>query len=194
MIDMQWPSIKYLSWLAVLLGSCLFVISCENDLSEVDSQFSRKTAIEEAFQVESYLSQNGVVKGKLTAPYMQRYLVDSPYVEFPRTLHVDFYNDSTRIESILDAHYAKFLEFQHKILLLDSVVIINKVKGDTLRTSELWWDQDKQEFTTDKPVWINTPDQRLYNKSGMRAAQDFSWWDLFSTSGDVDVKDNGDLQ
>ena len=186
-------SSKYLFTLAALSLGCLLVVSCENDLGEVNNEFEQKAGVEKAYNIVAYMSQSGLMKGKLTAPYMERYLQDSSYVEFPRTLHVDFFNDSTRIESVLDARYAKYFELKHKILLRDSVVVINRIKGDTLRTSELWWDQNKQQFTTDKPVWINTPDQRLYNKNGMEAAQDFSWWNLYSTSGDVKVKDDGEL-
>lgn len=191
---MRRTGLSYPAWLVAILALLVGATACENDLKEVDNQFSKKAAIEQAYQVESYLSQDGHVKGRLRAPYMERYLVDSPYEEFPQSLHVDFFNDSTKIESTLDALYAKYFEFRHRILLRDSVVFINKLKGDTLRTSELWWDQDRQEFTTDKPVWINTPEQRLYNRNGLRAAQDFSWWNLYSTSGDVKVKDDGDIQ
>jgi hypothetical protein len=116
----------------------------------VDEQFKKKIAVEEALSVESYLSQEGKVKAKLVAPYMKRYMADPPYIEFPRSLHVDFFNDSIQLESTLDALYARHMESERKVLLKDSVVVINKLKGDTLRTSELWWDQNLQEFYTDK--------------------------------------------
>src|ERR1700709_1266620 len=76
---------------------------------------------EEADSIESYLSEpsgtkdslSAKVKGKLTAPYMLRFQrADSPYAEFPRSLHVDFYNDSMQIESKLDALYGKYLQNQ----------------------------------------------------------------------------------
>src|ERR1700742_4348055 len=65
----------------------------------------RQLIPEEAYNIESLLSEPGKdsatgklkagVKGKLTAPYMLRYQrTDSPYAEFPRTLHVDFYNEA----------------------------------------------------------------------------------------------------
>ncbi len=63
----------------------------------------KKAAVEEAIQVTSYMSQEGLMKAKLSSPYMLRHQSDSAYIEFPRTLHVDFYNDSLKVESILDA-------------------------------------------------------------------------------------------
>ena len=67
-------------------------------------------------------------------------MVDSSFMEFPNTLHVDFYNDSIKIESTLDAMYAKYLESQKKIFLKDSVMVINLQTGDTLKSQELWWE------------------------------------------------------
>lgn len=179
---------------AAFTGSCFFMVSCENDQQVVDDMFSKKTAVEEAFQIESYLSQGGKVKAKLTSPYMKRYMADSPYVEFPKTLHVDFFNDSIVIESVLDARYARHMEYARKVLLKDSVVVINKVKGDTLRTSELWWDQNTEEFYTDKLVRIYQKTGFTIGRNGMRAKQDFSEWWILGSTGQRLVSDAGGLE
>ena len=171
---------------------CFFVFtSCENDPAEVDQLFKKKTAVEEAKKIESYLSQSGKVKAKLTSPYMLRVQVDSPYMEFPRTLHVDFYDDSTVIESTLDAHYAKYVEFDHKVLLRDSVLVQSIKNGDTLRTQELWWDQDKQEFYTDKPAHVYQRDKIIFAKYGLRAAQNLTSYTFYGSSGPMLMPNSG---
>lgn len=174
---------------AALLISCLFVSSCENDIKEVNDLLSKQTGIEEAVDVTSFMSQQGKVKAKLRSPYMLRYQADSPYVEFPRTLHVDFYDDSTKVESTVDALYARYREYENKVLLKDSVVVINIQKGDTLKTNELWWDQTTEEFFTDKPVRIFQSDKTIFGK-GLRAKQDFSSYDIFNITGIVLTKGN----
>jgi len=176
--------LRYGCRMMAALFCCIAGLSCENDARKVNDLLKKKTAVEEAIQVTSYMSQEGLMKAKLTSPYMLRYQSDSPYVEFPRTLHVDFYNDSTKIESLLDAHYARFREFEHRVFLKDSVVVINILKGDTLRTDELWWDQNKQEFYTDKKVRIYQRDKTIYG-TGLKAAQNFSWYDIFAINGIV---------
>jgi LPS export ABC transporter protein LptC len=183
---MRWHNITYSLRTAALLLSCFFVVAaCENDQQEIDNLFTRKVMLEEAHQIESYYSDAGLVKAKLTAPLMLRRQQDSAYMEFPKTLHVDFYDDSTRIETILDARYAKYYEYDRKILLRDSVVVINIRTGDTLRTPELWWDQNKQEFYTNKPSHIHKPTERIFARSGLRAAQNLSWYDFYDASGQV---------
>src|SRR5689334_14359384 len=157
---------------ALLVGFVSMLSSCENDPKVVDDLYKKQIAIEEGKNIESYMSQQGKVKAKLTAPYMLRYQADSPYIEFPRTLHVDFYDDSTEIESTLDARYSKYVEYDHKVLLRDSVLVLNIKNGDTLKTQELWWDQDKQEFYTSKPANIFQPDKIIFAKYGLKATQD----------------------
>jgi LPS export ABC transporter protein LptC len=173
--------------MAALLTGCFFLTACENDPVVINKLREKKTAVEEAKQVESYMSEEGRVKAKLTAPYMLRYLADSPYVEFPRSLHVDFYNDTMAMESQVDALYGKYREWEKKVYLRDSVVVMNKLKGDTLRTDELWWDQQTEKFYTDKPVFIHTKDKIFYGARGMEASQNFDWWILNSGSGTVTV-------
>src|ERR1044072_2148712 len=152
---MQRKRTTYYFFAAVLLiGFVSMMSSCENDPKVVDDLYKKQIAIEEAKNIESYMSQQGKVKAKLTAPYMLRYQADSPYIEFPRTLHVDFYDDSTNIERLLDAKYIKYVEYNNEVLLRDSVIVKNIRSGDPLRTQELWVDQDKQEFYTTKPAHI----------------------------------------
>ncbi len=171
---------------------CFFVFAaCENDQAVVDQLFKKKIAVEEAKDVESYMSQSGITKAKLTSPYMLRVQADSPYLEFPRTLHVDFYDDSTVIESTLDARYAKYVEYDHKVLLRDSVLVQSIKNGDTLRTQELWWDQDKQEFYTDKPAHVYQRDKIIFAKNGLRAAQNLTSYTFYSSSGPMLVPSNG---
>ena len=158
---------------AVLFLNCFFVYACENDYKQVQALSQKKTSVEQAVDVTSYLSQNALMKAKLTSPLMLRIQADTPRTEFPKTLHVDFYNDSTKVESQLFAKYGRYMENQSKVLLRDSVVVYN-LKGDTMRTNELWWDQNKQNFYTDKPVSIHKLDGTIINSIGMTAGQDLN--------------------
>jgi LPS export ABC transporter protein LptC len=154
---------------------------------------------EEADSVVSYLSEGGMdkgvleakIKGRLTAPYMRRFQrTDSPYAEFPRTLHVDFYQDSVSrnqkpvIESKLDALYGKYLSAQNKVYLRDSVVVRNILKGDTIHCQDLWWDQHTEKFSTDKPVRIYTKDKIIFG-IGMDADQNFRYYNIHHMTGQV---------
>jgi LPS export ABC transporter protein LptC len=175
---------KHISTVAALIISCFFIAACENDVKKIDALLKNRAAIEEAFTIETFYSQAGKVKAKLTAPYMMIVQGDSAYQEFPRTIHVDFYTDSTIIESTTDARYAKHFQYNGLVLLKDSVVVINKTNRDTLRTNELWWDRDKREFRTDKPVQIYQKDKTIFGR-GLWGLQDFSKYKIDTITGYV---------
>ncbi len=176
--------------IAVAITGCFFMISCSNNYQEVQDLARKKIPIDTVTQVESYLSQDGLVKAKLTAPIMTTINVsDSPKTEFPRSLHVDFYNDSTKIQSRLFSKYGLYYNNKHLVLLRDSVIVFN-IAGDTLRTEKLWWNQDKQLLYTDVPVHIIQDGQPLEGQNGMTAKQDFSAWTLLNAKGTLPVADS----
>jgi LPS export ABC transporter protein LptC len=176
-------SAVYQFFFAALVLGCFVFVACENDEKSIPNFSNKRLMMEEGKNIEAYMSQNAKVKGKLTAPVMNRYLADSPYFEFPKTLHVDFFNDSLKKESQVDALYGKYKENDRLIFLRDSVVVLNSVKGDTLYCDELWWDQNKQEIYTTKPARIFQKDRRIFSRNGLRAAQNLSWWVTFNNSG-----------
>ena len=150
-----------------------WMAGCENSEQEIKELTEKKIGVDEARMIETYFSQAGKMRAKLTAPLMYRYQDTLPRVEFPNTLHVDFYNDSMQVESILDALYGRYIEGQKKMYLKDSVVVIQKFNQDTLRCQELWWDQNKEIFYTDKPVKITKKDGTVLPGKGLEASQDF---------------------
>jgi len=158
--------------IAALLVSCFFVVSCENKIETVRELGKKKLGVEEGINIESYMSQSGKMKAKLTAPIMLRYLLDTPKVEFPKTMHVDFYDSTLAIESKLNCKYGRYFENDNKVYLKDSVIVFNR-KGDTLWTDELIWDQTKAEFFTDKFVKVKKGFNATYilGQNGLRADQ-----------------------
>jgi LPS export ABC transporter protein LptC len=175
---------------AALFMSCCFVSSCENSQEDIDRYTRNKVMQEEAIQIESYISQEGKMKAKLTAPLMMRVMADTQYVEFPRSLHVDFYNDSTKIETFLDSKYGKYFENLNKVYLRDSVVVIT-LKGDTLRCHDLWWDQDKEIFYTDSIATYRSPGNDITGGKGMEATQDLKTVKFKVPLGTVKINESG---
>ena len=172
----------------ILLFTTFIFISCENDPKEIENWTRKAELKEEAKTIESYLSQSGVMKAKLTAPLMYRYQRDTVYTEFPNTLHVDFYDDSVRVESWLTAQYGIYYDNLNKVFLRDSVTVINN-DGDTLRCPELWWDQNQQKFYTDKPARLDGPDKHITGNQGLEATQDLKVIQFKYPTGPFNVKE-----
>lgn len=172
----------------LVMGACLG--SCENDYKTVQAMATKKIGVDEVTKVESYLSQGGAMRAKLTAPLMLNYQSDTPKIEFPHTLHVDMYNDSLKVESQIFAKYGRYLQNEHKVYLRDSVVVFN-ISGDTLLTEELWWDQNRQKIYTKRDVMIRRPGSDwMRGEQGMEADQNLNNWTLFQASAVRTVADS----
>lgn len=174
---------------AVLLISCLLFFGCENDQRTLDAWTKNKKMVEEAKHIETLLSENGIMKAKLSAPYMLRYQTDSAYVEFPKSLHVNFFDSTGKVESHLDALYGKYFESLNKVYLRDSVVVYN-IQGDTLRCPELWWDENTQKIYTDKNVRVRKSGNLIFGSHGLVAKQDLSEINIKQVTGTVPVPDS----
>ncbi len=172
--------------------------SCENSINEINrfSGQNKNLQIEQATDISTLMSQGGNMKAHLTAPLMNNYHVDTPYIEFPKGVHVDFYKDSTLlIESVVDAKYSRYFPNERKVLLQDSVVVHNLLTGDSLKTNEMWWDQGQQLFYGNKAVKMFIKNVQNLDGTGFTAKQDFSKYSLDSnTTGTRRVPANMGLQ
>ena len=174
---------------AVLVTGCLFVFACENSQRSLDEWREQREMVEEASYIETFFSQNGRMKAKLTAPKMLRYSRDTIFVEFPNTLKMIFFDSLGIAESDLNARYGIYYESLNKAYLRDSVVVAN-VNGDTLWTPDLWWDQNSKKFYTDKNIRIYRKGDRIYGGKGLEAAQDLSDILIRKPTGTVTVPDS----
>jgi LPS export ABC transporter protein LptC len=160
--------------LAAFFTGCFFCSSCENSIKDIKALDAKTVGIEVAKNVNMRYSIGGTLKANLLAPIMYRVQDTVPYVEFPKTIHVDFFDTTEIVESRLDAKYGKYIEAQSKILLRDSVRFIGLKNGDTLYCDELYWDRARPvyQFYTDKPVQIRTKTQ-IIDGVGFETSQDF---------------------
>jgi len=175
---------------AALFTSCCFVSACENSDKTIRDYTKKVTMVEEARGVESYMSSDGNVRAKLKAPLMYRVSADTLYVEFPKSLHCDFYNDSMQVETWLDSKYGKYYETMNKVYLRDSVVVISN-KKDTLWAQDMWWDQNTRLFYTEKYAIYHGPNKAINGGTGMTATQDLNSIIFNHPTGTVQMPENG---
>ena len=175
----------------VAIIAAIFFSSCENTQEEIDRLNKKMLMVDQATRVESYLSQDGKTKARLTAPLMLRVTADTSYTEFPKSLHVDFYNDANIVETRLDSKYGKYYENLNKVYLRDSVVVIS-TNGDSLYCQDLWWDQNTELFFTDLPAQQRSPGQRIDGRNGLEATQDLKRITFKNVQGTVPTKE-GDI-
>jgi LPS export ABC transporter protein LptC len=180
-------SSTYKIFRAALFAGCFFLLACENDEAEIKKLNARTLGQEEAKNIKLTFTTGGKTKAILTSPLMLRVQDTVAYVEFPKTLAVDFYNEAGIAESKLTALYARYKENQDIVYLRDSVKIVN-IKGETLYCDELYWERSRigAEFFTDKPVRIRTL-THIIDGVGMEASQDFKNYYIKKPTGMIKI-------
>ncbi len=170
--------------------STLLFFSCENDL-EVVKIFSdpQKAPDITMNNFETIYSDSAKVKARLTAPLLDRYDSDNKkYSEFPKGLHVYFYNDSLHVNAEIVAKYAINYD-KTKLWEARNDVVVTNTKGERLNTEQLFWDQNKKIIYTKKYCRITTPDGNQHiGENGMEASEKFDNWKLLGSSGSFSVK------
>lgn len=178
----------FFGMIVCLISFSLF--SCENKREDIETFSKKKTGIETAKGVTIIYTIGANTKSRITAPVMLRHVDVNPFIEFPNTVHADFFDSSLQVESQLRADYARYNEHESKVFLKDSVVVFNTI-GDTLYCKELYWDRNLtgHEFYTDKPVRIRTP-THIIDGDGLDAPQDFKSWHVINGRGIVRVPES----
>ncbi len=174
---------------AAVIAGCFFVCGCSNDFQQVRDLGKKKPGKDEAYTITAYMSEGGKQKAKLVSPVMIESTGDTAKMTFPKTLHVEFYDDSAKPESWLFAKLAVNYVNIGRVLLQDSVVVYN-VKGDTLHTDELWWDRNKQQFYTDKRIQILKRDGTNIRGIGLTSDQAFKDIHIVKPTGPYIMQDS----
>lgn len=185
----RFRSSSVINYAIAIVVMCLpLFTSCKNDPEEINDLVSKNAPkVDKAEDVSIIYSEKGRTKIRMFAKeFIRNEVATPPYTDMQNGLKVEFFNDSTQIETILTALYGRFYEKEGNVLIRDSVVVINK-KGDTLRTEELVWHQGAGKIYTEKFVRINTPDQIMFG-DGLEANEDFTWYRILKPKGIVKVE------
>jgi LPS export ABC transporter protein LptC len=169
-------------WL-IICSAIVIVAACENNVQEVTALTRKVQEVEEGKNIKAIFSRSANLAAYLTAPTMQRVKGDTQYVDFPNTIHVDFYNDLRVLQNVVTAKFARYYEGLNKVFLKDSVVVYNMV-GDTLLCQTLWWNQTEELFYTDDSVYIRSLTRNLRG-TGFRSKSDFSKYTIDNVVGPV---------
>lgn len=164
----------------------IFFYSCENDKNEV-LLLSRKLSepVESATHIEVLYSDSARVKVKLTSPVMNRFMTEKPYLEMPKGVNLQFYDDSLHVISTLKANYAISREQEDIMEARNNVVVVNQ-KGEQLNTEHLIWNEKTRKIYSDVFAKITTKDEIIYG-NGFEANEDFSSYKINQVKGIINV-------
>jgi LPS export ABC transporter protein LptC len=166
--------------LVLIIGLC----SCENNIETVNLITARDTFPLQSEQNATYVYNDSCkTKFKLSAPLIDTYGGKDPYQECKKGMVLDFYDDSSSVNSHVSANYSIRHE-NSKIMEADGNVIVINKKGDKLNTEQLFWDAGKHIIYTKKYVQIKTATEIIYG-DGLQSNEDFSNYTITNIRGSI---------
>jgi LPS export ABC transporter protein LptC len=175
--------------LSVLCLACIMMFgSCVNDIDQI-KQITFKSTDPEQKTEELFVLQTeaGFPQFKLYAALAEAYSKPESVTKFREGIKVEFFDEHGELESILTGLYGEINETKGSMRVLDSVQLYNPARKQTLYTEALYWDQKDSLIFTDKMVMIKSPTELIYGK-GIRAKQDFSYYEFLEPQGRISTK------
>ena len=162
----------------------LVFLSCTNDPKVVQEFVSGKELpIEQIKEAELIQTENGNIKVKIVANTINRFQDSQPELIFSNNLVVTFYNDSSKVQSILKAENASIDE-QKKIMIASDNVILESSDNKKLETEELVWNEVSNKIYTDKMVKITTGKEVIFGE-GFTSNPDFTEYSIVKIHGSL---------
>ena len=172
--------------LTVLLSACE-----QNDLDVIEMVAAKEQLPSEtSTNIRLLYSDSGLVRLMVAAPKLDRYTVDTAYVEFTEGVEVEFYDSEGAVETRLTANYAIQWEQDGLMEARNDVVVVNK-DGDRLNTEHLHWNRNKRKILSEAFVKITTEEQILWG-DGLEANEDFSEYRILNPKGQLYIREEAD--
>lgn len=169
-----------------ILFAALF-LSCKDDEEAKKIIQKPSFATETGEGVTLTYTDSGMVKAKIKAPLMQHFsLSQKPYIFMPKGVEGMFFDNYKNASSYAFADIGIYYDKEKYLVMKQNVKLIN-VKGDTLSTEYLVWDELKEKIYTDKFVKITTPDQLIYG-DGLVSNQNFTEYRITNVKGNIKLK------
>jgi LPS export ABC transporter protein LptC len=173
--------------LPILLS--MFLFACEDDIATVNIELAEASPIESGKNIEITYSDSALIKVKLFAPQMDRYIIKGKkHVELPKGVKINFYDNAMNLSSRLTSEYAIRYDDEKKMEAKKNVVVTNN-KGEVLNTEHLIWDEAKKTIYTQAPVKVTTAKEIIFG-DGLESNEDFSKYKITNIRGTVNLNED----
>ncbi|MDD4108787.1 MAG: LPS export ABC transporter periplasmic protein LptC [Prolixibacteraceae bacterium] len=177
---------------ALVSGAALLFCSCENNIEKIKAfNTVDNLPVVEATNFETLYTDSGEVRFYLKTPKLLRFEAEGkPYIEFPEGIELIKYDNNQNIISGITANYAKQFVEDKKWEAKNNVIATN-IKGDTLKTEHLIWDEKTERIYTEEYVKIIRANQ-IITGIGFQSDQSLENWRIKNPKGTiyVDIETN----
>lgn len=114
---------------------------------------------------------------------------ESGDIEWADGVFVEYFDKKGAITTLFTANHVIYTKAEQLYHATGNVIVRNYETGDELTTEELFWDEDKEEYYTEKFVTIKS-DGEVHTGEGLNANQDFTSYQILKPSGTFTLEDD----
>lgn len=139
--------------------------------------------------ISSLISDSGITKYKLEAPIWYTYSEPEAKWYFPEGLYVEQFDTLFQIKASIKADTAYYYQDRKLWELIGNVEVLSR-EGQRYYGHTLFWDEEQAEvYSHEHTTIIPSSGQLIESKYGFKSNQNMTRYELYSSSGHVDVED-----
>lgn len=175
----------------VVVMLLLLASSCGAEKKEVvelafdpETSFMMKTT-----DVAMLISDSGITRYRLNAKDWEMYTqAKDPYWYFPEGLYIEKFDTLFNSDASVKADTAWYYTKQRLWRLVGNVEVKN-LKGDQVKTTELFWNEDAQRIYSNKYVRIEQEEKIIIGDYGFESNQEMTKYKIFNSNAEFPVSD-----
>lgn len=180
--------IKIILFYLYVMSMLVFTLSCNHNKEKIKAlQPPIERPTQKSKDIVILYSDSTRLQAVLKAREMVSYEKDQkdPFIFFPDSVKIIFYNEQQIPASTLTANQAVYFMKSQKAYLKYNVHFVND-KHENLYTESIEWNQNTGKITSDKTVKITTPTQIIYG-NGIECEEDFSNYTIRNITGIIQI-------
>ena len=167
-----------------ILALLMISVACSSDKSKFLPGFSDRAAVPGMYtdSVTTLISDSGRIRYRVIAEIWEVYdKAKDPYWYFPKKVYFERFNDSLKTESMVQSDTARYYSDRKVWELIKNVSLIN-LKGESFKTSLLYWDQKQQRIYSDSFIQIEQKNQ-IITGYGFESNETLTQYKIFKVDG-----------
>lgn len=174
----------------------LFLPSCKKSQTDMIPSFENRRAVPGMYadSVTTLISDSGRIRYKVIAETWKIFdQAEVPYWFFPEKFYFERFDDSMRVESVVEGDTARYFTYR-KIWELKNNVKVMNLSGEKFETNLLYWDQEHHTVYSDSFIRIEQKSQVLTGY-GFKSNETLTKYEVFQIKGlfpiDAEEEDTG---
>jgi LPS export ABC transporter protein LptC len=170
----------------LFIGVISLFISCGDSYKKVEPlEFGNKFPDESATDIAIVYSDSGKISFELSAPVLNTYKGENPYMDCPKGIIILSYDDWGEKQSKMTADYAISNDRTQSMEARKNVVIVDLKKNEKIETEQILWDKKAKKIYSNVRVRQTKADGTVNIGEGFTADERFSKYTIFKPVGEV---------